>query len=225
MRLLIVEDDRDLAKGLANSLTPSGFITEVVHTGHNAIAQCQQQQWDAIILDLGLPDLDGLSVLRKIRRYSSTPVLILTARCEVNDRVDGLDAGGDDYLAKPFALRELEARLRALLRRANPQDSEVRFGDIRFDTASRETLVGNKDPGLTARELATLELLLQRPGRVVSKSRFIDALYDASEEINPSMIEVHISRLRKKLGDAGSKVIVRALRGLGYRLEYSETHE
>jgi len=219
MRLLIVEDDHELAKGLANSLTQSGFYTEVVHTGHGALACCQTRRWDAIILDLGLPDIDGLAVLRKLRRLVSTPVLILTARCDLNDRVDGLDAGGDDYLAKPFALRELEARIRALLRRGAPQDAPVRFGDLLFDPAARQANVRGQELTLTAREITALELLLGRPGRVVSKAQFLDALYDDADSINPSLIEVHISRLRRKFLDAQSSVSIRALRGLGYRLE------
>ena len=218
--LLLVEDDRDLARGLASSLAQSGYSTDVVHGGHAALEACQKKPYEVIVLDLGLPDLDGISVLRRLRQDGMTvPVLVLTARLDVDDRVLGLDAGGDDYLAKPFALAEVEARIRALLRRSTPGYSRIRFSDLTFDLAAREATVGHREILLTASELAVLELLLRRPGKVASKSNLVDAVYAHGEDPNPAMIEVFVSRLRKKLNEAGAHVHIRALRGLGYRLE------
>lgn len=220
MPILLVEDDRELAHGLSSSLAQSDYATEVVFDGHAAIAACKQTDYDLVILDLGLPDLDGLEVLRRLRKGGmAAPVLILTARFDLDDRVSGLDAGGDDYLAKPFALPELEARIRALLRRGAPQESRVHFCDIEFEPASKHASVHGKELALTAAEASVLGLLLRRPGRVVSKSQFVDDIYDHADEKNPAMIEVFVSRLRRKLADANSQVLIRALRGLGYRLE------
>lgn len=220
--ILLVEDDRDLAHGLASSLAQSGYLTDVVHQGHAALEACKKKAYQMVILDLGLPDVDGITVLRGLRQAGLTaPVLVLTARLDVNDRVLGLDAGGDDYLAKPFALPEVEARIRALLRRSLPGSTRVSFSELTFDLTTREATVGNRPIVLTASELAVLELLLRRPGKVVSKSQFLDAVYDHGEDPNPAMIEVFISRLRRKLNDAQAHVHIRALRGLGYRLEDS----
>ena len=218
--LLLVEDDRDLARGLASSLAQSGYSTDVVHSGHAALVACRKSSYQLVILDLGLPDLDGISVLRRMRQDGlNAPVLILTARIDVDDRVLGLDAGGDDYLAKPFALNEVEARIRALLRRGTSADARIRFGDLTFDPAAREASVGGRTLDLTASEIAVLELLLRRPGKVVSKSQLLDSVYEQSEDPNPSMIEVFVSRLRRKLNAAQAGVQIRVLRGLGYRLE------
>jgi DNA-binding response OmpR family regulator len=220
MRLLLVEDDRELAHGLSSSLAQSDFATDIVHHGHGAIAACALHAYDLVILDLGLPDLDGLEVLRKLRAQAvATPVLILTARFDLDDRVLGLNAGGDDYLAKPFALIELEARIRALLRRGAAMDARVVFGDLSFEPLNKQASVSGRELALTAAEAAVLALLLRRPGRVVSKSQFVDSIYDHADDPNPAMIEVFVSRLRRKLGEAGSTVLIRALRGLGYRLE------
>lgn len=220
MPLLIVEDDRELAHGLSSSLAQSGYATEIAADGHAAIAACQHTDYDLVILDLGLPDLDGIEVLRRLRGAGLVaPVLILTARFDLDDRVSGLDAGGDDYLAKPFQLPELEARIRALLRRGLPQVARVTFGDIDFEPSTRQASVHGRELPLTAAEATVLGLLLRRPGRVVSKSQFAGELYDHADDKNPAMIEVFISRLRRKLADAQSPVVIRALRGLGYRLE------
>jgi DNA-binding response OmpR family regulator len=158
-------------------------------------------------------------VLRSLRKRTpaAAPILILTARFDVDARVQGLDAGGDDYLGKPFALSELEARIRALLRRGAPAASK--FGDLSFDADSRQAEACGRELPLTARETLVLAALLRKPGRVVSKSQIMQAVYDAAEDPNPSMIEVFVSRLRRKLAHAGSRVHIRALRGLGYRLE------
>lgn len=220
MPILLVEDDRELAHGLSSSLAQSDYLTEVVFDGRGALAACQAASYDLVILDLGLPDMDGLEVLRRLRGSGMiAPVLILTARIDLDDRVLGLDAGGDDYLAKPFALPELEARVRALLRRAMPGESRVVFGDLAFEPAAKQASVHGRALTLTAAEATVLQLLLRRPGRVVSKSQFGDAIYDHPDEKNPAMIEVFVSRLRRKLGEAQSQVRIGTLRGLGYRLE------
>jgi DNA-binding response OmpR family regulator len=220
MPLLLVEDDRELAQGLVSSLAQSDYATDVVHDGHAAISTCKKTAYQLVILDLGLPDLDGIDVLRRLRQDGLTaPVLILTARYDLDDRVLGLDAGGDDYLAKPFALSELEARIRALLRRGAPADAPVKFGDLSFDPAERQASVRGRALALTAGETVVLALLLRRPGRVVSKSQFLDSVYDHAVDANPSMIEVFVSRLRRKLAEAQSHIHIRVLRGLGYRLE------
>lgn len=219
-KLLVVEDDLELANGLVNTLAQSKYAADAVHCGRDAVAACQATVYRLIILDLGLPDEDGISVLRRLRASGvSVPVLILTARDELTDRIAGLDAGGDDYLTKPFAFGELEARIRALLRRGQSGPSGRVFGEIEFDPVSRVALVRGREIDLTAREVAVLELLLQRPGRVVSKQSMVESLYSWDQEANPSAIEVFVSRLRRKLDEAGAGVHVRVLRGLGYRLE------
>lgn len=220
MPLLLVEDDRELAHGLSSSLAQSDYATDVVFDGLAAIDACKSTSYDLVILDLGLPDMDGLEVLRRLRKAGmTTPVLILTARFDLDDRVSGLDAGGDDYLAKPFALPELEARIRALLRRGASQESRIQFCDIVFEPATRQASIHGRELALTAAEASVLKLLLRRPGRVVSKTQFVDDIYDHADEKNPAMIEVFISRLRRKLSEANSQTLIRALRGLGYRLE------
>ncbi|WP_319240260.1 response regulator transcription factor [uncultured Propionivibrio sp.] len=220
MRLLLVEDDLELANGLVNTLAQSNYAADAVHCGRDAVAACQTTAYRLIILDLGLPDEDGISVLRRLRANGLTaPVLILTARDDLKDRIAGLDAGGDDYLTKPFAFGELEARLRALLRRSHVDQNLRVFGEVEFDPGSRIASVKGRELDLTAREAAVLELLLARPGRVVSKQAMVESLYSWDQEASHSAIEVFVSRLRRKLDDAGAGVGVRVLRGLGYRLE------
>ena len=223
MRFLLVEDDHDLANGLVNTLAQSNYRADVAHSGKEAVAACVAKKYQLIILDLGLPDEDGLSVLRRLRASGmAAPVLILTARDDLKDRIEGLDAGADDYLTKPFEFGELEARIRALLRRSNPlQDLRI-FGGIEFNPHLRLATVNEREVDLTAREVAVLELLLQRPGRVVSKRAMVEHLYSWEREANPSVVEVFISRLRRKLDEAGAGVGIRVLRGLGYRLELIE---
>jgi len=224
VRLLLVEDDLELANGLVQLLAQSNYAADAVHTGHDAVAACASTPYQLVILDLGLPDEDGISVLGRLRAQGLTsPVLILTARDDLQDRIRGLDAGGDDYLTKPFAYGELEARIRALLRRGGAIEGVHVFGAIEFDPDLRSVSVHGRDVPLTAREFAVLEMLLQRPGRVVSKAQLIESLYTWDQDANASAIEVFISRVRRKLEDAGAGVSIRVLRGLGYRLEL-ESH-
>ncbi len=223
MRFLLVEDDRDLANGLINTLAQSHYKADVAHSGKAALAACAAKKYALIILDLGLPDEDGIVVLRRLRANGLTaPVLILTARDDLKDRIEGLDAGGDDYLTKPFEFGELEARIRALLRRSNSLQEMRIFGGLEFDPRARLATVKGLEIDLTAREVAVLELLLQRPGRVVSKQAMVEHLYSWEREANPSVVEVFVSRLRRKLDEAGAGIGIRALRGLGYRLELIE---
>jgi DNA-binding response OmpR family regulator len=223
MRVLLIEDDLELALGLAKALKQSNISADAVHTCEMALAACATTTYQAIVMDLGLPDGDGLDLLRQLRRRNVTaPVLILTARDDLQDRVVGLDAGGDDYLVKPFALIELEARIRALLRRGGGSVSPtLSFGAVELDVASKTLSVSGRYVELTAKEMAVMEFLMQRSGRVVAKHQLLEAIYDWAEDANPSMIEVFISRLRRKLSDADARISIRALRGLGYRLEHA----
>jgi DNA-binding response OmpR family regulator len=220
LRLLLVEDDRELAAGLGEALARSNHATDIVHDGEAAMAACLAAAYQLIIMDLSLPDGDGIDVLRRLRqRRVATPVLILTARDDLDERIRGLDAGADDYLTKPFALGELEARIRALLRRGSPSSPMLAFGGVELDTGTKILTVGEQPVDVTAREMTVLELLLRRPGRVVSKHQMLEALYNWDQHANPTIVEVFVSRLRRKLADAGAVVSIRALRGLGYRLE------
>ena len=219
MRLLLIEDDVELADGLQQSLAQSGYAVDTAATGHAGRAACASTRYDMIILDLGLPDIVGLTLLRELRGDGTTaPVLILTARGDLDDRIAGLDAGADDYLAKPFALGELEARVRALLRRgsdAAPQQMQI--GRLVYESTTRRAIVDGVDLELTARELSVLETLLRRPRALVSKEQLFESIYSWDSEANLNAVEVYISRLRKKLEPAG--VGIRMFRGLGYRLE------
>ncbi|HEX7852158.1 MAG TPA: response regulator transcription factor [Sphingobium sp.] len=220
MRLLLVEDDRELAAGLGEALARSNHATDIVHDGEAARAACDGTEYQLIIMDLSLPDGDGVDVIRWLRqRRVTTPVLILTARDDLDERIRGLDAGGDDYLTKPFALGELEARIRALLRRSEPSVPLLAFDGLEFDPGTKIVTVDGQPVDVTAREMTVLELLLRRPGRVVSKHQMLEALYNWDQHANPTIVEVFISRLRRKLAEAGASVSIRALRGLGYRLE------
>jgi len=222
MRMLIAEDDPLLADGLARSLAQMGFAVDHATDGAAADHMLLNQNYDLVILDLGLPKIDGFEVLRRLRRRggpaSTAPVLILTARDELEDRVHGLDLGADDYLTKPFDLPELEARVRALVRRgkfgASPQ---IVHGRLRFDTIGRRALVDDKPIDLSARELSMLETLLMNAGRVVSKEHLAEQVRGWGEEPGANAIEVYIHRLRKKLEPA--EVTVRTVRGLGYLLD------
>jgi DNA-binding response OmpR family regulator len=221
MRILLVEDDLELRDGLVYALAQSGYAVDAVHTGRDAMAACATAAYQLVILDLGLPDMDGVEVLRRVRHSGTAPpVLILTARDDLQHRVLGLDAGGDDYLGKPFDLAELEARIRALLRRGEPTGATLRLGTIAFEPASRRLTVRGVELDLTARELAVVELLLRRPGRIVSKKHLFDSLYNWDNDANISSIEVFVSRLRRKLSQAGADVSIRVFRGMGYRLEH-----
>ncbi|HEY0336506.1 MAG TPA: response regulator transcription factor [Burkholderiales bacterium] len=217
MRVLLIEDDSMLARGIAAALSQSGYETEVAPNAEIALRLARNGFFSVGILDLGLPDRDGLELLGEMRTVAQFPILILSARDGLNDRIRGLDSGADDYLVKPFALGELEARLRALLRRGDEAAEWRQLGHLRFDAEGKRALVGDAQIELTARELSILNVLLSRSRRVVSKQALFDAVFPHETEAAPNALEVHVSRLRHKLRPAG--VTIRSLRGLGYRIE------
>jgi two-component system OmpR family response regulator len=219
MRILVAEDDPSLAEGLTRSLRLSGYAVDCVTNGDEADGALQANEFDLLILDLGLPRRSGLEVLKRLRsRKSATAVLILTARDSVNDRVAGLDAGADDYLAKPFELAELQARVRALTRRGMAGGSSlVSHGSLTFDQIGRLASLNGQPVELSARELGLLEIFLQRAGRLVSKDQLVNHLCEWGEEVSANAIEVYVHRLRKKLDPGGVRIVT--VRGLGYSLE------
>ena len=219
MRILIAEDDQVLADGLLRALRGSGYAVDQVATGTEADAAVASHEFDLLILDLGLPKMSGLEVLRRLRaRGSALPVLILTAADSVEQRVNGLDLGADDYMAKPFSLQELEARVRALTRRGlGTASSVIRHGPLTFDATGRVAYLDEQMVELSARELSLLEVLLQRAGRLVSKDQLVERLCEWGEEVSTNAIEVYIHRLRKKI--ERGPVRIATVRGLGYCLE------
>ncbi|MDH3288731.1 MAG: response regulator [Betaproteobacteria bacterium] len=219
MRILIVEDDPVLADGLTRSLRQSNFAVDCVSDGAQADHVLVGQNYDLVILDLGLPKIDGIDILRRLRRRGSlAPVLVLTARDALEDRVKGLDLGADDYLTKPFDLPELEARVRALIRRGQSGGSALlSCGALTLDTSGRRAMLNGEPIEFSARELGVLEVLMMRSGRVVSKEQLAEKLYSWNEEVGANAIEVYIHRLRKKVEPGG--VSIRTIRGLGYLLE------
>ena len=219
MRILIVEDDPALADGLARSLTQSGYAVDCATQGAMGHAMLQDGVYDLAILDLGLPRMDGTEVLRRLRqRGGKTPVLVLTARDAMEDRVSGLDLGADDYMTKPFDLSELEARVRALIRRGQlGANTSLSCAALALDTAARRAFIAEAPIDLSAREIGVLEVLLMRQRKVVSKEQIMEALCKWDEDLGGNAIEVYIHRLRKKLETSG--VRIRTIRGLGYLLE------
>lgn len=219
MRILLVEDDKMLADAVARALTQSAHAVDVSHSGEEADHAVAASDYDLIVLDVGLPQIDGFEVLRRLRsRRSKVPVLMLTARDAVEDRVAGLDLGADDYLAKPFHLSELEARVRALIRRANANaNSELVHGRLRLDTAGRRLYCDDQPMDLSVRELAVIELLLLKGGKVVTKQQIVDHLYGWDDTSSSNTVEVFVYRLRKKLESTG--VDIRTVRGMGYLIE------
>lgn len=219
MRILLVEDDHLLADGLARTLRNSGYLVEVAGDGRTADQWLMTESFDLTVLDLGLPGLDGSEVLQRLRqRKQRTPVLILSARMAMEERVRLLDLGADDYMVKPVALVELEARVRALIRRGQgAPETIVSLGRLQLDTVGKRAWLNGSALELTAREWAALEFLAGRINRIVSKEQISQALYSWDEEITPNAIEKFISRLRTKLEPAG--INIRTVRGLGYFLE------
>lgn len=219
MRILIAEDDPVLVDGLTRSLRQADYAVDCVDAGDQADHVLLAQSYDLMILDLGLPKLDGLEVLRRLRRRGSKmPVLVLTARDALDDRVKGLDLGADDYLTKPFDLPELEARVRSLIRRGQSGGgSTLSHGAIEIDTVGRRATLNGAPLDLSAREFGVLEVLVHKSGRVVNKEQLADQLYGWDEEVGANAIEVCVHRLRKKLEPAAVKI--RTIRGLGYLLE------
>jgi two-component system OmpR family response regulator len=222
MRILVAEDDAILADGVTRTLRQSGYAVDWVQNGAEADSALDTDDFDLLILDIGLPKKSGLDVLKRLRqRDSRLPVLILTALDGVNDRVRGLDAGADDYLAKPFELAELEARVRALTRRGMAgSPTLLRHGPLSYDQVGRTARVHGEQIELSAREVSLLEIFLQRAGRLVSKDQLVSHLCEWGEEVSPNAIEVYVHRLRKKLEPGGVRIVT--VRGLGYSLEKPE---
>ncbi len=222
MRILLIEDDALLADGLTRALQHDGYQVDQAANGLIADHYLQHESYDLAILDLGLPGLDGREVLRRLRqRRQTTPVLVLSARPAVEERVDLLNLGADDYLVKPVVLQELEARARALIRRGQgTADSQILLGDLRIDTLGKRAWLGEQALDLNAREWAALLYLAPRVNRIVNKEQLMQALYSWDEEITPNAIEKCISRLRSKLEPVG--ITIRTVRGLGYYLEKPE---
>ncbi|WP_066735456.1 response regulator [Cupriavidus sp. D384] len=219
MRILLAEDNLKLAASLTESLSQSGFTVDCMHDGASADHLLTTQDYALAILDIGMPRLDGLEVLRRLRaRRNPLPVLILTAHGSVEDRVRGLNLGADDYLAKPFALTELEARARALIRRSHGHDrTELSCGPLHYDSVSRAFTLNGELLQLTGRERAVLEILLLRDGRAVNKAALSEKIFGIDESVNADAIEIYVYRLRKKLEGSGVSIVT--LRGLGYLLE------
>ena len=214
MQILLVEDDLSLADGLQNALKRAGFAVNHVATGRLALQACRTEAPDIVILDLGLPDMDGLSVLRQMRDSDMKPlVLVLTARDATADKVTGLDLGADDYMAKPFEISELVARLRALERRiSSARSSEITIGSVTLDTSSHAVSVDGRQVELPRREFMLLKTLMENPGRIQSRQSLESRLYSWDEEISSNSIEVHIHHLRKKI----SPEFIKTVRGVGY---------
>jgi DNA-binding response OmpR family regulator len=220
MHVLLVEDDPVLADGIARILRGHGMAVDVVHNGDDADRALQAREMSVAVLDIGRPGIDGFEVVRRLRaRGSQLPVLLLTARDDVQDRVRGLEMGADDYLVKPFAAPELVARLKALVRRSNPRPVDLQLGGLQLDPFARRATIDGLTIELSAREWAVLEYLMQHASRVVSKQQIIDAILPWGEEVTLNAVEVYISRIRAKIDKAG--ISIKTIRGFGYMLEQS----
>ncbi len=221
MRVLLAEDHKELRDMLQSHLRQVGFTADAVPNGQDALAAVAAAAYDVVILDLGLPDMDGMEVLRRMRAgtAANVPILVLTARQAIDDRVEGLDAGADDYLLKPFDMLELDARLRSIIRRTDRRpDPVLRFGDVWFDPSSREAQVVDKALSLTRREANLLEELLRNAGHTVVRDALADRLYGFDDVFTGNALEAAVSRLRRRLALAGSVVAIETVRGIGYRL-------
>lgn len=222
MRLLIVEDNKALANWLAKLLRGENYVVDCVYDGEAAVQGTDFENYDLAIVDLALPGIGGIEVINHVRaRGFSTPILILTAQDALQRRVEGLNSGADDYLTKPFEIEELEARLRALLRRSNTTlKSELRFGPLSLNQNTRLFAIEGEDMHLSPREHAVLEALMRRAGSTVSKEKLLESVYGFEDEVNLSAIEVHVHRVRKRLENSG--VTIATLRGMGYLLRLEQ---
>ncbi len=221
LRILLAEDDQFLSDGLSLILRDSGYLVDVANTGVDADTALSVTTYDLLILDLGLPRLHGLELLQRLRgRGQALPVLILTAKDRVEDVVTGFDLGANDYMTKPFQLPELEARIRALLRKEQWSNrTEVTFGPLSFNTVTRTPTIEGEPLELSARELAILEIMIQRSGRIVSKEQITELLSSWDDEVTYNAVGIAVHRLRKKIEPNG--ITIKAIRGLGYRIEKS----
>lgn len=216
MRVLVIEDEPDLCRILVGALRENGYAVDEAPDGESGLTQALAWDHDALVLDLMLPRLSGWDVLTKLRRHKKTPVLILTARDAINDRVRGLDCGGDDYLVKPFALNELLARLRALIRRAaGGTSARIEIGNVVIDQSSRAIYLDGEEVTLTAREYALVELLALHRGRLITRTMIYEHLFDESEDSLSNLVDVHVCNVRRKLG----KDFITTRRGQGYLID------
>jgi two-component system, OmpR family, response regulator len=220
VRVLVVEDELKMATLIRRGLVEEGYATDIARTGRDALRMAQETSYDAILLDVMLPDLDGFEVCRELRQGSVwSPVLMLTARDSVGDRVTGLDSGGDDYLAKPFSFAELLARLRALTRRGHVERPTVlQVGPLRLDPATRQTWRDNVQIQLSTREFALLETFMRRPGQVLSREELIEHTWDSSHENRSNVVDVYVGNLRAKIDRPFGGALFETVRGAGYRL-------
>jgi two-component system OmpR family response regulator len=221
MRVLLVEDDTKLVRALERGLQREGYVVDAALSGDEALTRAGLHDYDAVILDVMLPGVDGFSVCRTLRgREDWTPVLMLTARDDVSDRIRGLDAGADDYLVKPFDFGELLARLRALIRRGPSERAPVlKVGDLRVDVATRVVTRAGRQVELTPREFALLEYLARHAGEVVSRTQLLEHVWDESEDGSTNVVDVYVGYLRKKLDRPSWRPLIRTVRGVGFLLE------
>ena len=221
MRILLVEDDQLLGDGIATGLKENNYTVDWLQDGLSAVKATKHEHFDIIVLDLGLPKKSGIEVLKHLRQNKiNTPVIILTAKDTIEDRVSGLDAGADDYLTKPFELQELCARLRACQRRVNSSiNSEIMIGNVKLDTASHKMYINEINMPLSRREFSLMHKLFENPGKVVSRDILSQSIYGWGDEVDSNAIEVHIHNLRKKIGNS---IMLRTIRGVGYIIEESE---
>jgi DNA-binding response OmpR family regulator len=215
-RILIAEDERGISSFLEAGLRSNGFAATVVDDGESALALARSEQFDLLVLDLGLPSRDGLSVLEVLRREGSRlPVVILTARTQLEDTVAGLDLGADDYVTKPFRFEELLARIRARLRRGGAEERELRAGGVILDLRTRRARVGDREVELSAREFALAEVFFRNPGQVLSREQLLSLVWGYDRDPGSNVVDVYVGYLRRKLGDE----LIATSRGMGYRLE------
>jgi DNA-binding response OmpR family regulator len=223
MRILIVEDEKKVASFIAKGLQEEGYAVDVLHDGESGASQALDVDYDLVILDLMLPKLSGLEVLRTIRQKKTMlPVLILTAKGELEDRVSGLDAGADDYLAKPFAFAELSARARALLRRGTREDARLRLADLEIDTAARIVKRGTQTIDLKPKEYALLEFLMRHANRPITRTMITEHVWDIHFDSISNVVDVHINSLRNKIDKGSAFPLIHTIRGVGYMLSDKE---
>jgi DNA-binding response OmpR family regulator len=217
MRILVVDDEVRLARHIAGALIEAGHDPVIAHDGESALTQARQTAFDLIILDIGLPVIDGLEVLRQLRSmHIPSRVLVLTARGQVNDRVTGLELGADDYLAKPFAMQELLARVRALSRRFPEEPAlDLRVGELRFNLAEQKVHRGTRPIELSARELTLLKVLMREPGRIFTRTELCERVWERQHDYDMKLVEVFVGRLRKKIGDPP---LIHTIRHVGYTI-------
>jgi DNA-binding response OmpR family regulator len=225
MRVLLIEDDAKAAKVVGKGLREEGFVVDVAPSGEEGEEQAAVNEYDVIVLDWLLPGKDGIAVCRALRaRQLSTPILMLTARDALADRVAGLSTGADDYLTKPFAFAELLARIRALLRRSRlAQPAVLRVADLTLDPTSRRVTRAGSAVALTSKEYAILEVLMRHAGEIVSRTRLVERVWDEASDVLDNLVDVHVSHLRKKIDRGVGAPLIRTIRGFGYRLDATDT--